>query len=271
MSEINVLLVGNTDRREFRQARASLDASGRVLSAADAASGAAMLEAGQHAPDVIVVAQAYPGEFSAAEIDRLRRLAPLARVLALLGTWCEGEMRTGRPWPAVIRVYWHQWLPRWHQELGRLVHGLCPTWGLPVTATEEERLLASATDPLPKRQGRIAIHSPRFEMVDWLSAACRRRGYTTVWLQPHRPARTANAIAAIFDGTDGAGVELGQLARLAVWLPGVPILALVDFPRIEDQQRLLGGGAAAVLAKPLLVEDLFWQIDQLVGQPPTEG
>ena len=266
MSDINVLLVGNTDRREFRQARASLDASGRVLTAADADSAAGVLEDGEYVPDVTVVAQAFPGQFSAAQIDRLRRLAPLARVLALLGSWCEGEMRTGRPWPSVIRVYWHQWLPRWHQELSRLGRGLCPTWGLPVTATEEERLLASATDPLPEREGRIAIHSPRFEMEDWLSAACRRRGYATEWLQPHRPVRAEGTTAAIFDGTDGDGAELRQLVRLAALLPGVPILALLDFPRIEDQDRLLGCGAAAVLAKPLLVDDLFWQLDRLVNQ-----
>ena len=51
-------------------------------------------------PDVIVVAQAFPGQFSHQAIDRLRRLAPLARMVGLMGSWCEGEMRTGSPWPA---------------------------------------------------------------------------------------------------------------------------------------------------------------------------
>jgi len=265
MSAISVLLVGNTDRPEFRQARASLDASGRVLSTAGAESAAGVLAGGQFVPDVIVIAQAYPGQFSAAQIDRLRRLAPLARLLALLGSWCEGEMRTGQPWPAVIRVYWHEWPPRWHRELERLRQGLCPAWGLPVTATEEERLLASADDPLPQRQGRIAIRSPWFEMEDWLSAACRSRGYSTVWLQARRAVQVEDATAAIFDGTDGRGPELEQLGRLAAALPRVPILTLLDFPRIEDHDRALAAGAAAVLAKPVLLEDLFWQIDRLLS------
>ena len=72
------------------------------------------------AVDVIVVAQAYPGQFSGEALDRLARLAPLARVVVLLGSWCEGEVRSGRPWPGAIRVYWHQWPARCAQELGRL-------------------------------------------------------------------------------------------------------------------------------------------------------
>lgn len=265
MSEICVLLVGDTGRREFAQARASLEASGRVVNAADTESAAAVLGGEQFVPDVIVVAQAYPDQFSTLQVDRLRRLAPLARVLALLGSWCEGETRTGHPWPAAIRVYWHQWLPRWHQEIARLREGLCPTWGLPVTATEEERLLASADESLPRREGLLAIVSPRYEMGDWLSAACRSHGYTTVWLQPHRPLRAEGAVAAIFDATDCLGSEFDQLKRLAAALPRTPILALLDFPRIEDERRAIEGGAAAVLAKPLLLEDLMWHLDRAVG------
>jgi hypothetical protein len=30
---------------------------------------------------------------------------------------------------------------------------------------------------------------------------------------------------------------------------------------VEDRDRALAAGAAAVLAKPLLLEDLFWQLD----------
>lgn len=189
-SEISILLVGNTARSEFRRARAALDGLGRVVSVPDAESAAAALGEGQVVADVIVVAQSYPGEFSLRAIDRLRRLAPLSRVLGLMGSWCEGEARTGRPWPGAIRIYWHQWLPRCHRELRRLCRGQCSAWGLPITATEEERLLLGARQPVTQRQGLIAIYTRLFEMEDWLSAALRRRGCSTVWLRPPRPART---------------------------------------------------------------------------------
>ena len=58
MTEISILLVGSTDRSEFREARTALDASGRVVAAADADSACSALQRGHVAPDVIVLAQA---------------------------------------------------------------------------------------------------------------------------------------------------------------------------------------------------------------------
>ena len=72
---------------------------------------------GKVMPDLIVIAQTFPGQFSHQAVERLRRLAPLARVVGLMGSWCDGEMRTGSPWPAVVRTYWRQWTARCHRQL----------------------------------------------------------------------------------------------------------------------------------------------------------
>ncbi len=264
-SEVSILLVGDTDRSEFRPARAAMEASAHVFAVPDAESAVDALSRRQVVPDLIVVAQAYPAQFAHRAIDRLRRLAPLARVLGLLGSWCEGEMRTGKPWPAAIRLYWHQWLPRCEIELGRMRRNECSAWGLPITATEEERLLLGAETPTAKRQGLIAIHAWRFEMADWLSAACRLCGCSTVWLRPSRSARVEGATAAIFDGSDGRKKEVDQLRRLARVLHPAPTIALLDFPRIEDRRRALAAGAAAVISKPLQLNDLSWALDQIAA------
>ena len=261
MTEISILLVGNTDRPEFRRARAVLDASGRVTCLPDPESAAAALAEGRVVPEVIVVAQAYPAQFSSRVIDRLQRLAPLGRVLGLLGSWCEGEMRSGKPWPGAVRLYWHQWPPRCRRQIERIRRGECSAWGLPVTATEEERLLLTAGEPTPNRQGLIAIHTPSFVMEDWLSAACRSRGLSTVWLRPPRWTRVEGATAAIFDGSDGRGWELEAIERLWATLAPAPVIVLLDFPRIEDHHRVLAAGAAAVVSKPLNVDDLFAEMD----------
>jgi CheY-like chemotaxis protein len=262
------LLVGSADRSEFRDAQAVLDEFGVLVPARDIDSAVAVLADGQLVPDVIVVAQAYPGQFSPEALDRLRRLVPFARVLALLGSWCEGEMRTGDPWPAAIRIYWHQWLPRAHQELARLREGACSTWALPITASEEERLLLLADEPFQPRDGLIAIFTPQFDMHDWLAAACARRGYDTAWMRPSRPRRVENVRAAIFDGNDCRGKELQWLRDAAAMLSPIPTIALLDFPRVDDCRRALAAGARAVLSKPLLLEDLFWQIDRLTEHQP---
>lgn len=261
MSHLGVLLLGDTSRAEFRAARQALVATSRVEEAATLREAAALLERGDFLADVIVVAQSYPGQFSAPEIDRLRRLAPLARILGLLGAWCEGETRTGKPWAASIRVYWHQWPARWRQELARLERGECPGWGLPLTAAEEERLLAAADEKRPRREGLVVIHARSFDAAQWLAAALEHRGYRTVWLRPHRMEEVPGVTAAAFDGTDARDADLADLRRLAANLYGAPIVALLDFPRLEDQQAMLAAGASAVLAKPVALDDLFWQLD----------
>lgn len=264
MAPISILLVGSTDRSEFLAARAVLDESGQVVAAADVPSALALLAEGRIAPELIVVAQAHPGQFSHESIDRMRRLAPLARVLGLLGSWCEGETRTGQPWPAAIRVYWHQWEALVRRELARLGEGAPSTWSLPITASEEERLLFTQERP-GHREGLIVVSTPEFEMQDWLRAACTRRGYSSVWLLPERPAPVEGATAAIFDGNECRGDEAESLGRLAAALAPAPVLALLDFPRIDDRHRARAAGARAVLSKPFAIEDLFWQIDDLVG------
>ncbi len=174
-------------------------------------------------------------------------------------------MRSGEPWPAAVRVYWHQWPPRCDQQLGRMLRGECSAWGLPLTATEEERLLLGADDAAATREGLIAIHTWPYEMEDWLSAALRRRGYSTVWLRPPRSARVEGAIATIFDGCECRGEELDQLRQHAAMFTPAPIIALLDFPRIEDHNRAISAGATAVVSKPLQLDDLFWQLDRVLG------
>ncbi len=269
MPDISILLVGDTDRSEFREARAVLDESGPVLAAPDMETALGALAEGRTTADLIVLAQAYPEQFSHEQVDRLRRLAPLARVVGLLGSWCEGETRSGRPWPGSVRVYWHGWESHVRQEIARLRAGASSIWSLPVTASEEERLLQLAAEPPGRREGLIAVATPEFAMQDWLRSACRRRGYSSIWILPHRPAPVDGVTAAVFDGNDCGDDELASLARLADALSPAPILVLLDFPRAHQRDRARAAGARAVLAKPFLIADLFARIDRLVQRDPV--
>ncbi len=274
MARPSVLLIGDANRREFRAALSSLRRGGLPIVVPDVEAAAAQLGQGL-APELVVLAQAFPGQFSQTEVDRLRRLAPLARFLGLLGSWCEGELRTGHAWPGVARIYWHQWLPRADEELARMRQGVSTTWGLPDTATDEERLLLDADSATTRqentwRRGLLAIFTYRFEMSDWISAACRTRGYSTTWLRPDQPILVSGARAAIFDGNEAGEKEVEELRRLQRDLGAVPIIALLDFPRTSACQRMLDAGATAVLSKPLRLEDLYLQLDRVFGETPGE-
>ncbi len=259
-----LLLVGDVCRREFHALRAATQACGEVVEAATATQARQLLSEGTHAFDVIVLAASYPGQFSHETVEQLRRLAPLSRVVGLLGSWCEGEMRTGHPYPGAIRVYWHQWAPRLGREAARWHDGLRSSWGLPITAGEEERVLALAEDPLPLRSGPIAVWSEEFAMQDWLRAACRRAGYTATWHRPGVSPPHEPPVAAIFDANDRPRRPYEHLRQFAVDVHPAPVIALAGFPRVEDRDEALASGASSVLSKPLLLEDLFWELDRLL-------
>ena len=179
---LRTLLVGDIHRSEFAEARADLAGLGPLVVAANAAEAAQSIEVNRFLPQVIVLAEAYPGQIALAEVERLRTLAPLARMIGLLGSWCEGETRTGRPWPGVVRVYWYEW-SSCRRELQRLCREGSPLLSLPSTATDEERLLARSGSSQPHGSGLIVVSSPHRATVDWLSDVCRQRGYEVVaWL-----------------------------------------------------------------------------------------
>ena len=268
MPNLSILLLGDATRSEFRNARAGLEQWG-VGEFFDVDSAAAALDEGRIAPDVILIAQAFPGQFSPEAVDRLRRLAPLARVVGLLGSWCEGEMRSGTPWPAAMRTYWHQWPTRCRREFERLIRGEPCGLALPVTATDEERALADA-ELLDDGEsvGLVVICSQSRDMWAWLSGACRSRGFTTVWQRDANAVCVEGATAAIFDATDLGPAECDQLRRMSAALQPAPVVALLSFPRIDQEQLALSSGATAVLSKPVNVEDLFSDLSPL---PLGEG
>jgi hypothetical protein len=286
---LSILLIGDASRPDFRGSRTSLGKWGSVVNFADAESAVGALSEGRVSPDVIVVAQAFPGQFSHETIDRLRRLAPLALLLGVMGSWCEGETRSGSPWPATVRTYWHHWPARGDRQLRRLAMGQSCSWALPLTASDEERLLADAASPSfsPLRAGAsqkpcrgggstppppvpnsgtlIVIRSHSREMGEWLSAACRGRGFAAIWQRDPVFTHVEGAAAALFDATDLCDDECDALRRFAAALRPAPAIALSSFPRIEDHRRALSAGASVALSKPLLLEDLFDAVDQLIA------
>lgn len=261
-----ILLVGDPSRPEFVEAVGQMRASSRVIGFDDPAGAISWCNQSELIPALVVIASVRPGQWSYEAIEQLRGRLPLVPFVALLGAWCEGEMRSGAPWPGVVRVYWYQWRQRFGREWAAIASGQCRSWSLPVTASAEERLLPQADPGKPGNHGVAAVVADGRETAEWLVAACRSHGWTTVWNTVWRSAELQGVDVVVWDAgaIEPAAVEILQEIRDA--FGDAPVAALTDFPRVEEQRRLMAAGAAAVVSKPLLASDLAWELERLTGR-----
>ena len=206
-----------------------------------------------------MLAQAYPDQFSTAAIDRLRGLAPLARLIADPGKLVRRRVAQ-RPSLA-----------------GRDSHVLAPG-GRPRPPG------VSPLVPDPRFHLAAAGHGDRRRTTAGLDrgAACPGRGTGRHLDAAARNGRFARGrlpqgwlldrLAASAPAGPGARCCGGDLRRrsagcrrfggdsdssLPTWLARGGRLALLDAPRIQDVRRARSLGAA-VLAKPFRVDELLW-------------
>ena len=267
MHRLSVLFVGHVDRPEFRGAFRWLRTHSILHDVAGIDEATELLAEGKMRPELIVVAKSRPGEVSSAQLDGLRRMAPLARITGLLGSWCEGEPRSGRVWPGVYRSYWYHWPARIAKDLPDIATGRCPAWGLPVTSTDDEYILFSAGQPPTPHRGLVAIVTESTVTSEGLSDACRQAGYATVCIAPDQ------IESSVLEGPSLLISDCGPLdhnvlcdiQRLAARHHPAPVISLILHPRPEDIDRVRSAGAAAVVAKPFMLDDLYWELDRLAN------
>jgi CheY-like chemotaxis protein len=86
----------------------------------------------------------------------------------------------------------------------------------------------------------------------------------TVLLRPEQVPSVAGVTLGIYDALRLDSAERERMRRFALAVRPAPVMALVDFPRVADVEHWRAAGAAAVLSKPVNLDDLFWQLDQLL-------
>jgi len=271
MPPLDILLLGGAECPEFEWPLQQMEAVSKVVSVRGVDAALDYLRESARPPDLIVVAQAFPAAFSHSQLNALHRAAPLSRVVALLGSWCEGESRTGDPWPAAIRVYWYRWPAFFADELSRMYAAEPPSWSLPLTASDEERSLLAAAQPLVQTAGLIAVAAHDSQTAGWLADACSTRGYATVWLTSRRTPLVTGVAAVVADLPHFLRRDRDRLAGLARQFHPAPVVALLNNPRVEEWKQAWEAGAGAVVAKPLELTDLYWALDHVTSGSPASS
>jgi hypothetical protein len=254
-----LIAAGPWQDAEFASVRAEIDADQTWPTAPTLHAAIDHIAAANAPPQLVLLAQSHAGADDQAEVERLRRLAPLTRVIVVAGSWCEGELRTGRPLSGAVRIYWYEFAAWWRAALERLANGETPPWAEPLTdlrAGHSIRLRPTSTNG----QSRVlAIDTTDFAAFDALSAGLTSLGWHCLWQPRHRAAlnvETGGAhplpTAALWDGGQLDDEELGNLTAFCRRLraQNAPVIALLDFPRAEHAAQTRSAGVAAFLAKP---------------------
>lgn len=255
----SALWIGDASPREFAPAETWLRQQSTLLTASSIPAACAILSPIDSSPLAIgwiVLATERPGQWAQEEIARLRSAAPFARVVMLLGPWCEGELAKRTPPAGVQRVAWHQFTSRFAAWTRRGTTEGPAAW--PLTAAEEEKLGRSLRIDAAHRKSRtVRIIAGQRETRMALGEVLAALGHTQLDDTTH--ATAADVILWHVPSNSAAAVK--EAASLRSLANGCPILALVDFLRPQDEAPLRQAGATNVIGRPFALHDLAVAIE----------
>ncbi len=198
-------------------------------------------------PDLIVIVQNWPDEFSPSEIASLFAFAPLARVVVAYGAWCESDGRNRHLWPLAVRVPLRSAAARIEHEW-RLLHeerGLEP---LPLSASREE-VFAADHPPLAKTASpqTVLVVSPDPAYRRYLNELLASAGHTVCSVDAPTPGSQPTAI--LFDADPWDEARADQLRSLFQQHPTANTIALMSLPHPNHEAAIIHLGATTVLPK----------------------
>jgi len=259
-----IVILGDVDRPEFAGVLHSVRGYPDSRAFVDLLTLEAWVQTSSPLPviDAILILQSYSGEHPASVLNRIRQTYPITPVITVLGSWCEGELRTGWPLAGTHRIYWNDWVKQGENELFALSEGKFSVFALPPIWREEEILLEqtkrkTATESPTNRQCWIftcrSLNRPDFEMGRLLQKRMQLFGFLTSvidwdsrsdWGAP--PEVLLWNPGLIDDNSLAKIIEV--LKELREKLPQTTILLQTNSPRTDEIRTLCENGADRVIS-----------------------
>lgn len=259
-----VLLLGRDESGEMRDVVAFVRErfGGGVRHVADVAE---MLHAipatGEWHPDLVVVLQGWPDEYSACDVQELLTRFPLARIVCCFGAWCETDGRTRNLWPLAARVPVTEALPRIEQEIA-VIQGVASP--LPLTASRGEMFEwgYGGADPSVKQRLRVCVVSPDRRWQSMLTQALERSGFACC-VELH------DVDCVLWDGDPWDDARKAQLLRRTEGAT-VPVVACFGYLRDSLIDEARQHGARGVLWKLSPLASQVEVVLKAAGRPVAE-
>jgi CheY-like chemotaxis protein len=210
--------------------------------------------------DLVVIAQSEPGQFQLEVIEQLQMQFANTPLVAVMGSWCEGEQRTGQPWPGVPRIYWHQWKGRFESFIQQLKAEGITGWHAPRTSSVADRIFSTPKPhlDLSRQIKSVGISAPSDEQFEMLRDVMQHFGWECHWVErcPAKP-QSDQRFDVICVEADSLSKQLeARIGQLESEFPHAGLVVVLGFPRTEDVQRLLMLGVSQVVSKPFELSDL---------------
>lgn len=256
---LNVLVLGDDSTAEMqplREAKSQLFADDDLRRSRDAAP--ALAESAEQVdcfPDLIVVCQNWPDEFSADDVRDLLESFPLARLVCGYGPWSESDGRTRATWPSGCRVPVAHAARRIAREADSLRSGR--TVGLPpLTAARDEVFefgYACPKSPPSSLDGwTVSVVSPDAALRRMLIAAA-----TTARCRIVSETEPCGCRLVLWDADPWSPDQRRKLLDLRERSPAATIVAVAGLPCAGLTEELLVAGADRVVSKLASLEQLF--------------
>ncbi len=235
--------------------------------------------------DFFVLCRSFPNEFSPADVERLRRIAPLAPIALVAGALCEGENRTGATFPGTRRFYLETWRSTGRREFFRFFAESAGLFAASSLETWGDWRAAEARRSARTRRSESALETTALKLG---KTAKSETPAESIAIFPGGGAALGRLLRDEF-AERGASVRLGAIRRLESFADFSPTRVVVDsvdlaaaslldelrairaaFPaaaldvlgfaprrdEIEFLERKSGLGAVRVVAKPFDVDFL---------------
>lgn len=260
----SIIVIGNWEDAEFAAARDWLTAHYPCRHYRRMEQAQLALQQSGAEPVAIVLVQSQPGQFSTDTLSHWQSRFPFTLTVVLYGSWCEGETRSGFPVASSERVAWYQAADRFpalFQSAARL----------PMTVADEEKWHWSLNQTRPTRQRRVGVCCAASDQQDTWMDGLKQFGYQPVRVVDWQSASHCDVI--IWDdvaSTRGHRVPLstitGQFADgNRPTQPSPPVVAMLTFPRTQDESKRMAEGAAAVMSKPYQWTDVIHCLERFVS------
>lgn len=300
---LNIFLIGHSERTEMAPVRDTLSRLPGRPNITTLVDVKAAIERGLsgHTPDLLIICQSWPDEFSKTQAEQLLGSFPVSRSLCCFGAWCEADGRNRQIWPLSSRVAARTSTTRIRQEVDVICGHRAP---LPITAARDESFeFEFSTKDFPEQHPVAQSRSPHSRSTDtrrshpvspvdanhevtvavdcpsrsyraWLIDLIRHAGFSPVVpLVSAQDTPHASPAIVLWDTTYWSDDERQRMHAWKSAHPSTGIIGLTDFAHSEITDEIRNCGAVTLvekLAPPMTILSAIEDVLQTIASPPIE-